>query len=138
VAGKPDAGLGITKERARLPWDRAPRASVLGPNRRQPRAKKGTKLRLTPSQPAKITVVITQTVRGHKVKHACKRTTKKGKKFTLTITKRTLSFVGKAKANTFKLKLRGLAKGRYTAAVTAHNANDKSGAVNPKFTTIRG
>jgi hypothetical protein len=101
-------------------------------------AKKGTKLRLTLSQPAKITVVITQTVRGHKVKHACKRTTKKGKKCTLTITKRTLSFVGKAKANTFKLKLRGLAKGRYTAAVTAHNANGKSAAVKRKFTIIRG
>jgi hypothetical protein len=37
VAGKPDAGFAITKERARIPWDRAPGASVLGPNRRQPR-----------------------------------------------------------------------------------------------------
>ena len=64
--------------------------------------------------------------------------TKKGKKCTLTITKRTLSFVGKAKANTFELKLRGLAKGRYTTAVTAHNANGKSATVKRKFTIIRG
>jgi hypothetical protein len=100
-------------------------------------AKKGTKLKLTLSQPAKITVVITQTVKGHKVKHACKRTAKQGKRCTLAITKRTLNFVGKAKGNTFKLKLRGLAKGRYTAAVTAHNANGKSATVKRKFTIIR-
>ncbi len=35
----------------------------------------------------------------------------------------------------FKLRLRGLAKGKYTAAVTAQNANGKSGTVKRKFTS---
>jgi hypothetical protein len=41
---------------------------------------------------------------------------------------------GKAGRNSFKLKLRGLAKGRYTAAITAQNANGKSRTVKRKFT----
>ena len=94
-------------------------------------AKKGTTLKLTLSQAARITVLITKTVRGHKVKGVCKRHAKTGKRCTTTVTKRTLSFSGRAGANAFKLKLRRLAKGRYTAAVTAQNANGKSGTAPP-------
>ena len=97
-------------------------------------ARKGTKLKLTVSQAARIRVLITKTVKGRKVKGACKRRAKSGKRCTTRITKRTLTFSGKAGANGFKLKLRGLARGKYTAAVTARNANGKSGTVRVKFT----
>ena len=46
--------------------------------------------------------------------------------------------LGTAGANAFKLKLRGLAKGKYTAAVTAQNANGKSGTVKLKFRVTHG
>ena len=101
-------------------------------------AKKGTTLKLTLSQAARITVLITKTVRGHKVKGVCERHAKTGKRCTTTVTKRTLSFSGRAGANAFKLKLRRLAKGRYTAAVTAQNANGKSGTVRLKFKVTHG
>jgi hypothetical protein len=97
-------------------------------------AKKGTTLKLTVSQPAQITVLITQTVKGHKVKGVCKRHAKTGKRCTTTITKRTLTFSAGAGANHFKLKLPGLANGAYTATITAQNANGKSPAIKLKFT----
>jgi hypothetical protein len=96
-------------------------------------ANKRTTLKLTLSQAAKVRVLITQTVRGRAVTHACKRNAKQGKRCTVTITKRTLSFAGKAKANAFKLTLRGLAKGSYTAAVSAHNANGSSPTAKLEF-----
>jgi hypothetical protein len=89
---------------------------------------------VTVSQAARIRVLITKAVNGHRVKGVCKRHAKTGKKCATTITKRTLSFSGKAGRNSFKLKLRGLAKGRYTAAITAQNANGKSRTVKRKFT----
>jgi hypothetical protein len=98
------------------------------------RAKKGTTLKATLSQAAKVKVAITRAVKGRRVRNRCKRNAKKGKRCTTTITKRTLSFSGKAKPNVFNLKLRGLAKGAYTAAVTAKNANGTSETVKLKFT----
>jgi hypothetical protein len=96
-------------------------------------AKKGTKLKLTMSQAATIRVLITRAVKGHEVKGTCTRRARTGKRCTTTSTERTLTFTGEAGANAFKLKLRGLAKGSYTAAVTAQNANGKSDAVKLKF-----
>jgi hypothetical protein len=96
-------------------------------------AKKGTTLKLTLSQAAKITVLITHTAKGHKVNGVCKPNARTGKKCTIT-TKRTLSFTGKAGADIFSLKLRGMAKGSYTATITAQNANGTSGAVKLAFT----
>jgi hypothetical protein len=61
-------------------------------------------------------VVITQTVKGHKV------------------TKRTLTFSARTGANAFKLKLPRLTKGAYAATITAQNANGKSRAVKLSFT----
>jgi hypothetical protein len=92
-------------------------------------AKNGTTLKLTLSQPARITVLITQTVKGYKVRGVCKRHAKTGKSCTTTITKRTLIFSISAGANTFKLKLPGLANGAYTAMISAQNANGKSRAI---------
>lgn len=117
---------------------KAPTLSAVTLGARRFAAKKSTKLRLTLSQPARITVLIRQTVKGHKVKHACRRTAKKGKKCTITITKRTAGFPGKADRNTFKLKLRGLARGGYTAAIFAKNVHGKSRTVRLKFTITRG
>jgi hypothetical protein len=79
-------------------------------------ASNGTKLRLTVSQAARIRVLITQTVKGHKV------------------TKRTLTFSARAGANAFKLRLSRLAKGAYAATITAQNANGKSRAIKLRFT----
>jgi hypothetical protein len=79
-------------------------------------ASNGTRLRLTVSQAARIRVLVTQTVKGHKV------------------TKRALTFSARAGANAFKLKLPRLAKGAYAATITAQNANGKSRAVKLRFT----
>ena len=100
-------------------------------------ARKGTKLKLTVSQAAAIRVLITRAVKGRRISGACKRGAKAGKRCTTTITKRTLRFSAKAGANAFKLRLRGLPTGKYTAAVTAQNANGRSGTVKRKFTIAR-
>ena len=101
-------------------------------------ARKGTKLKLTVSQAARIRVLITKTVKGRKVKGVCKRRARAGRRCTTTITKRTLTFSAREGANALKLKLRGLAKGKYTAAVSAQNANGKSGTVKRKFRVTHG
>jgi hypothetical protein len=97
-------------------------------------ASNGTTLKLTVSQAARIKVRITQTIKGHKVKDVCKRHAKTGKRCTTTLTKRTLTYSARAGANAFKLKLRGLAKGAYTATITANNANGKSRTIKLTFT----
>jgi hypothetical protein len=97
-------------------------------------AKKGTTLKLTLSQPAQITLMIAQIVKGHTVSGVCKRHAKNGKSCTTTITKRTLPFSASAGANTFKLRLPGLANGAYTATITAQNTNNKSPAIKLSFT----
>src|SRR5262249_50790292 len=97
-------------------------------------AEKGTTLELTVTQPARIRVLITRTVAGHMGRGVCKRHAKRGRRCTTTITKRTLTFSAGAGANHFKLKLRGLANGAYTARITAQNANGKSRAIKRKFT----
>jgi len=100
-------------------------------------AKKGTTLKLTVSQAARIRVVIGQTVKGHKVKGVCKRRAKKGKRCTIKVTKRTLTLSARAGANSFKFKLPGLAAGAYTATISAQNASGKSQAITIKFTIKR-
>ena len=100
-------------------------------------ARTGTKLKLTVSQAAAIRVLITRAVKGRRIRGVCKRGAKAGKRCTTTITKRTLRFSAKAGANAFKLRLRGLPTGKYTAAVTAQNANGRSGTVKRKFTIAR-
>jgi hypothetical protein len=104
----------------------------LGPRRFA--AKKGTTLKLTVSQPARITLLITGTVAGHKLRGVCKRHAKTGRRCATTIIKRTLTFSARTGANAFKLKLPGLARGTYTATITAQNANGKSRAVRLTFT----
>jgi hypothetical protein len=92
-------------------------------------ARKGTSLKLTVSQLAGIRVLITQTVTGHKVTGVCERHAKTGRRCTATLIKRILTFAAREGANVFKLKLPGLAKGAYTATITAQNANGTSQAI---------
>ncbi len=97
-------------------------------------AKKGIALKLTLSQSATIKIVITQTVKGHKLGGVCKATVKQGKSCTTTVEKRTLRFSGAAGSNTFELKTAGLGKGSYTATITAGDANGSSSPVRLTFT----
>ena len=135
VASACGAGMAQTDvATAPPPPPKPPALSAVKLGSRRFTAKKGTTLKATLSQAAKVKVAITRAVKGRRVRNSCKRNAKKGKRCTATITKRTLSFSGKAKPNVFKLKLRGLAKGSYTAAVTAKSANGTSKTVKLKFT----
>jgi hypothetical protein len=111
----------------------APALSVVKLGSKRFAARKGTKLTLTVSQAARITVLITKTVTGHKFNGVCKRPAKNGKKCTTTITQRSLTLSARAGVSAFNLKLKGLAKGRYTAAITAENTAGKSRTVKLKF-----
>jgi hypothetical protein len=95
--------------------------------------KKGIALKLTLSQPVTIKILIAQDVDGHRHGGICKPTAKNGKSCTTTVEKRTLTFSGSAGSNTLELKLAGLGKGSYTAAITAENTNGKSNAVTLAF-----
>ncbi len=98
--------------------------------------KKGVALKLALSQPATIKILIAETVKGHKLRGACKPTAKKGKSCTDMVEKRTLRFSGAAGSNTFELKTAGLGKGTYTATITAEDANGKSSPIRLAFTII--
>jgi hypothetical protein len=107
-------------------------AVKLGSNRFA--ARKGTTLKLRVTVAARIRVLITQTVTGHKLKGVCKPQARAGRRCTATITKHSLTFTARAGASRFKLKLPGLAKGAYTATITAQNANGKSRPIKLRFT----
>ena len=96
--------------------------------------KKGTSLKLTLSQPARIEVLIAQAVKGHKLRGVCKPQAKRGKSCTAKVEKRTLTFSGAQGSNAFQLKLAGLAKGFYTATILARNADGASKPVSLTFT----
>jgi alpha-tubulin suppressor-like RCC1 family protein len=100
--------------------------------------KKRIALKLTLSQPATIKVLIAQIVKAHKHRGVCKLTTKKGKGCTATVEKRTLTFAGAVGSNTLKLKLARLAKGTYTATISAQNGNGNSNAARLIFTITHG
>jgi hypothetical protein len=97
-------------------------------------AKKVITLKLTSSQAATIEVLIAETVTGHKLRGVCKHTAKTGGRCTTTAKRRTVTFSGSPGSNTFKIKLAGLGKGRYTATITAENANGESTPIKLTFT----
>ena len=96
--------------------------------------KKGIALKLILSQPATIKVLIAQVVKAHKLKGVCKPSAKKGKGCTTRVKRRPLTFSGSAGSNALELNLAGLAKGSYTATITAENANGQSSTVELAFT----
>lgn len=97
------------------------------------KAKKGTTLKLTLSTPASVKVVITHIVTGHKVKGVCKAHAKRGKKCTIEEKVKTLNFKGVAGSNSFKLLVKNLRPGSYTAEITASDRGGTSNAVTLKF-----
>ena len=85
-------------------------------------ARTGITLRLKLSEPARITVVITQTVKGHRVRGACKAVAGKGKSCTLTLKKASVEFAGAIGRNSHRLSLPSLRPGQYSGTTTARNA----------------
>ena len=100
-------------------------------------AKKGTALTLTLSEAATVHVLVTQARAGRTVKGVCKPGAKHGKRCTLTVTKAKRTFNGGSGANRFKLLVRSLAPGRYTATVTALANGQSSTAVALTFTIVK-
>jgi hypothetical protein len=100
------------------------------------KAKKGTTLKLTLSSAASVKVVITHIVSGHKVRGVCKAHASKGKKCTINKKVKTLHFSGATGANRFKLLIKSLKPGSYTAKIAASNSTGTSNAVTLKFKII--
>jgi hypothetical protein len=94
-------------------------------------------LSLTVSQPATITVAIAQLVDGREQRGACKASRKNGRRCTTKLERRLLTFSARAGPNALRLRLAGLGKGRYTATVTARNANGRSAAARLAFAITR-
>lgn len=97
---------------------------------------KGVALRLTLSQAARIEVVISEEVKGHKLRGVCKPRAKKGKSCAITVKRRTLTFSGSAGSNAFKLRLAGLRHGSYSAIVTAENVHGESRPIKLSFAIV--
>ena len=96
-------------------------------------AKQGMTLTLTLSEPATVTVVVTTTVKGHKVNGLCKASAKKGASCTLTVKKGSLTFNGVKGANSHKFRMSSLPLGLYTATLTARDA---AGHLSKPFTVM--
>jgi Big-like domain-containing protein len=82
-------------------------------------ARAGAVLRLTLSEAAQLHVSISRLVRGHRIHRRCRAGSGHGAACTVTRRARRISFRGRRGANRRRLTLRGLAPGRYAAAITA-------------------
>jgi hypothetical protein len=89
-------------------------------------AKRGTSLFLTLSEPATITVLIKGKVSGRKVDGRCKPGAKKGRHCSIRSRSITLRLKGKAGANAFAFKPRGLKPGKYTATIIARDSGGRT------------
>ena len=85
-------------------------------------ANEGTTLRLTLSESARVTVVIAQEVKGHKVNRACKAVPTKGKSCTLAARRTSLAFVATLGRSGHKFSAPGLRPGHYIGTLTARDA----------------
>jgi hypothetical protein len=94
-------------------------------------ARTGTTLRMTVSEPATVSVVVTQQVHGRKVKGRCRAKATNGKRCTLIVQKAKLTFKAVKGRNSFKFRIRSLRPGRYTATITA---GDAAGRTSTKVT----
>lgn len=115
----------------------APTLSAVKFGSKSSTGKKGIALKLTLSQQARIKILIAQTVKGRKLRGACKPQAEQGKSCTTTVEKRTLTFSGSAGSNALELRLAGLGRGSYMATITAENANGASNSVGLAFTITR-
>lgn len=111
----------------------------------KPKAKKGTKLSFRLSEPAKVSVLISLKAAGRRVGRRCVAATKaraKRPKCTRLINKGTLSFTGRAGANsitfTGRVKRRKLAAGAYQATLVATDAaGNRSRPATARFRIVR-
>ena len=97
-------------------------------------AKKGTRLSFTLATQATVTVVITQSVRGHRVRGRCRPSAKQGKRCTVTVIRAKRTLLGASGVNSIKLVLSRLAAGAYRATVTARNSTGVSRSAPLTFT----
>lgn len=97
------------------------------------KAKTGSKLKLTLSAPATVTVAVKRTVHGHSLHHKCSVHIKHGKRCTVRIN-RSVSFHAKAGANSFAFHMAKLPAGKYTARVSAVAGGLHSNKVRVRFT----
>jgi hypothetical protein len=101
------------------------------------KAKHSSRLKLTLNKAATISVAITQLRQGHRVKGHCTTRTRRGKKCRVPVTLLRLRFQGHAGQNAFKLWLRKLAAGGYTAVIHATDrAGHRSRTIQITFTIL--
>jgi len=91
---------------------------------------------MTLSENATVTVVITQRVRGRRLRGRCRTTNRTGTRCTLTVRKKTLTFRGFKGKNSFTFKP-SLSPGTYTATITARNASGRRSRARTLTFTVR-
>jgi outer membrane protein assembly factor BamB len=101
------------------------------------RPKRAVTLRLTLSEPATVTVGVTQLHHGRLVHRRCSPRAKRGKKCQVRVTFVRLHLKGHVGPNAFKLRLRRRAPGHYTAFIYAtDNSGRRSGTILIRFTIL--
>lgn len=101
-------------------------------------ARRAAMLRLTLSEGATLTVAITKLRHGHVVGHRCSSKVHRGKSCPVRVTLVRLHFHARAGRKAFKLSLRRLATGRYTAFIYAtDHAGRRSRTIRIAFTIVR-
>ena len=107
-------------------------------SRRRFTATHAATLRLTLSEAATLIVAITKPGHGHVVGHGCSSKVHRGKSCLLRVTLLRLHFHARAGRNAFKLSLRRLATGHYTAFIYAtDHASRRSRMTRITFTIVR-
>jgi outer membrane protein assembly factor BamB len=101
---------------------------------RRTTARRGATLRLTLNERATVTVAITVLRRGHRTGRRCTLHAHRGRSCLVRVTLLRLRFRGRAGPNAFRLALRRLPPGHYTALVTAAGGTR---AVRVTFTVVR-
>jgi outer membrane protein assembly factor BamB len=87
------------------------------------RSGKNWTLRLTLSEPATVTLLVTEKLSGRKLNGRCRVGAKRGRRCTLTVRIKKITLRGTLGNDRFTLRLRGLRPDRYTAILTARAGN---------------
>jgi hypothetical protein len=102
-----------------------PKLSRVALSARRFTARPGTTLRVTLSEPARVTVQISRVQRGRRVRGRCRTTAMHGRRCSFRQRARRLSFQGRAGLDRRHLRTRGLRPGSYTAAVSARDSGGR-------------
>ena len=93
---------------------------------------------MTLSEAASVVVYVTQLRKGHLVGNRCSLKARRGKSCQVRATFRRLQFRAHTGPNAFKLNLRRLAPGNYTALIYATDSSShRSHTIEVRFTIIR-